>query len=1605
MAERAFQNVLRLEQQQQASVFNLFRSFTGQQTTAPPPPASSAATIEESGTPTSISLTPADISGFYKVTGPTEATFYVTTEWPNLPVGLGWTGDGFLGIRGQIQITGATNVPGPGFLWFFTFQTDTDQNVEGTQNAVGAILYPPGLIQYTNKRTKVPLFGYYDVTGGKTTFYFTARPPNNLANDWIVTGLPTIRSPMKVTSFSSDIAQEFFDPSKKKSTEESTIVHETLMTLEMIDGSIPRDTSTPVYVSGVPAMIQEPAFTNIFAPGKFTSFREAPKDLSQLPPVTMPSSISIGNYPEQRDLNSNTAWNAEATIELFPPGKYDESRGKGFSSGSILALEAIGPQEKYLLTDDLTKSQWNPEFKKYSNFVMYQKVYQFPPPSPTYQGQTVQIELRPTELGHLLSNMYLSVTLPTLPNGCSYTPNIGRALIKQIDLLVNETIVETLYDDWYVIRDQMFLDADEQLGLQQALNPPASQTLTYLGTGGDSVDISGENVIHTFLQSNTFSLSVGTYATILVVGGGGSGANGLYTSNLSSNINLNTSVAGPITFTAPVVSSLGAYVGANAYITTQGTAAFTTNIYVSAFTSTSITFRTFGTLTTWSNLLPSGNTISILNGNGGGGGGVYNKTFYLAPGNYAVTVGSGGTQATINGGISSINGQYIASGGFGGALGGASGTGFTSNASYRYLSNIVYESGGGAGGNALANSSAGSGTQIFTYADLLGSGGPGIGVTDFIAGQTAYFGGGGGGASNTSISGTLGTPGGVGGGGIGYVNNGQTITYYGITNGLSFPIGVAIGPTGNVYVADSGNNIIRNIDPTGNFVLNLGSGIFKSPYGVAVDSQSNVYVSDTGGNAVRKINSTTGLITSLGSGFEGPTGIAIDSNSNVYVASPTQGNVFVINSTTNAVSNLARPVGGWYGLNGLTIARGNVYVTNTYNVASINIQSNSLLSNLARPSVGYSNATVLATGPLSNIYVSDTYGSNVWMINVASGSTTQIITDPLPLIYPTGIAVDAGSNVFITNTGSNQVYADNSVFSILGAVSFLNPQAAVSDSSGNIYVANTYENAINKVYPTGVIISLGSGFNIPQDVCLDSQGNIYVADTGNDRILKMNPTGTSITPIGSGFLGPQSVSTDSTGNVYICDTGNHRVVEVSTSGTITTLSAPSGGWDAPTGLSLDSSGNIYVTDSGLANVFKIVKSSGSVVTLSAPSGGWNTPYSTSVDSQGNIYVADAMYGAPLVAGGIFKISGYTVTEIARGNFSGPQGVFVDVNGNIVVADTLHNSVKQINFQALSGGMGTGGGGGGGVGSANGGSGAVLISYASPQTIVPQCNITIPLEFFFCRRHSHNNKGRERLRRPYFPACAMWNQRLYVRFTFNPNTWWTNSPVAATIDLYPVTTTLWPNLITEEILLENPEKLYYMNTPLQYIVNRVQKESPQFFNSQTIQLNFTANYPVQTLAWFFRNKLYETTTNGNYYNSRYSYGYTTQYIQTGITLNFPSGQSNYVDVIDTAKITLNNIDILSTFRGSLYYSFKQPMEHSLSIPSKNIYTYSFGLTPKEYNQGGYLNFSKLNSQTTYLQITFLPQYTSQITQGYNLYLYYYGYTMLQFRGGFASLPFL
>lgn len=1181
---KAFDNMLKLERRVQTKTIDFYQDrFRVRQGNSFPSTLSvSGAPLPEPGAPQPASpppaeqapiiLSPVDVSGFYKVTGPQQVTFYATTNvLTSTQVSAGWSAVGITGILGQIQVTGYSNTPGvldnsKSYLWSFTIQSDMDQSVEGIQYATGAILYPPGQVQFVSQKVSASLYGYYIVNNGVINFIFSVPPPRGTGKGWIVENLPGIKPPLRVTSYGQNIP-----------TYQTTAIgyatnitnSENIAILETVDGSPPPTINVPVYVQGSPAIIHEAYYTNTFVPGYFTTNTYDPKAV-----VILNQNIKTGNSVPLRDLNTGTAWNPP------PVQLYIDKKDRGFSQGSVLALSAIGPQDTYLLSNDYANSQFSSLFKQYTNFVMFQRVTPFPPPNPSYQGNTLQIELRPTELGHLLSNMYLHVKMPAM-KGYVYSEHIGRALIKQIDLLVNETVIETLYDDWYIIRDQLFLDADEQNGVFAAVDAQSNISAPIIGTGGTLNSNASSNTIHTFTTNGTFTINAASQVNLLVVGGGGAGSNGLYQTTNSSNIYY--SPATSTSLTVPLSSMLGAAVGSNTAITSILWSAAPTWSNITSVSSSGVTLK-LGTAPTWASyatgsstitvgsnvftgtsadlttinptttpaitvspaasaalvglpatfvsqnvqfsgtvsaansstitinpvtgiqwiILPSGLNVTIYNAMGGGGGGVVNQSVFLLPGTYPVNVGTGGTQASPNGTSSSFNG-YIATGGYGGAYGGASGTAYTSNSQFTYLSNTAFASGGGAGGNA--NVTTGTGTSAFTTAGTLGRGGVGSLFSNAVYPYTAsYFGGGGGGASNTAITGTLVTPGGSGGGGAG---------------------------------------------------------------------SSNV------------------------TGF------------------PAQ------------------------------------------NTAAVN------------------------------------------------------------------------------------------------------------------------------------------------------------------------------------------------GTVY-----------------------------------------------------------------------------------------------------------------------------------------------------------TGGGGGGAFGTTpgNGGSGVVVVWYSATANVVPSSDIITPLEFFFCRRHSANNKARERLRRPYFPLCAMWNQRLYVRFTFQPNTWWCNAPVGSRMDIYSPDTTNLPTLITEEILLNDDERLYYMNTPLKYLVPKVQKESTLSFSGNNPSLELTANFPVQTLAWFFRNKNYENVSDGRYSDSRYSYGYTTQYIATGIQLQFPSGNSNFVDVISTAKITLNNVDILSTFQGSLYYSFKQPLEHGLSIPSKNIYTYSFGLTPKEYNQGGYLNFSKLNSQTTNLSLTFKPAYTAQITQGYNLYLFYYGYNLLQFQGGFATTPF-
>ena len=127
----------------------------------------------------------------------------------------------------------------------------------------------------------------------------------------------------------------------------------------------------------------------------------------------------------------------------------------------------------------------------------------------------------------------------------------------------------------------------------------------------------------------------------------------------------------------------------------------------------------------------------------------------------------------------------------------------------------------------------------------------------------------------------------------------------GITNGtgtaaqFNYPSAIAVDSTGNLFIADFSNNVIREITPGGLVSTPFGStsgfsgstngtgnsALFNTPNAVAIDGSNNIYVADTGNNSVRKISGTTvSTLAGATNGFNSPEGIAVDVSGNVYLA-------------------------------------------------------------------------------------------------------------------------------------------------------------------------------------------------------------------------------------------------------------------------------------------------------------------------------------------------------------------------------------------------------------------------------------------------------------------------------------------------------------------------------------------------------------------------------------------------------------------------------------------------------------------------------------------------------------------------------------------------
>ena len=322
----------------------------------------------------------------------------------------------------------------------------------------------------------------------------------------------------------------------------------------------------------------------------------------------------------------------------------------------------------------------------------------------------------------------------------------------------------------------------------------------------------------------------------------------------------------------------------------------------------------------------------------------------------------------------------------------------------------------------------------------------------------------------------------------------------GATTAASFsnPIGMAMGPDGNIYVADAGNYKIRKITSAGAVTTFAGTGgpgannggalsgaSFNSPFGICFDQLGNMYVADYFNNLIRKITPSGTVSTYAGNGTQGyqdglasqaefnnPTGVAADALGNVYVAD--YGNHMIRKITPDGtVSVLAgQQTAGYADLQGTaakfggpqTIAldpQGDLIVADKSNNMIRLISPNGTVSTLAgQLTAGYADATGtlakfsypagIAIDPSGNIYVPDYNNNRIRMVS-PSGVVTTL----------------SGTGVAGPNNGAGNV------------ATFSNPYGVTIDKSGNLYVSDFTNLTIRKVLSTAFTISpaLPAGLN------------------------------------------------------------------------------------------------------------------------------------------------------------------------------------------------------------------------------------------------------------------------------------------------------------------------------------------------------------------------------------------------------------------------------------------------------------------------------------------------------------------------------------------------
>lgn len=559
----------------------------------------------------------------------------------------------------------------------------------------------------------------------------------------------------------------------------------------------------------------------------------------------------------------------------------------------------------------------------------------------------------------------------------------------------------------------------------------------------------------------------------------------------------------------------------------------------------------------------------------------------------------------------------------------------------------------------------------------------------------------------TLVAGTISSNKGLGTGG-GYTGDNSSA----VGADLRADRGVTVDDAGNVYIADTGNNVIRVVYGGGTLVANL---ITADNPGVTTPTVGYIYtiVSKYPGNNVAATAGATGDGGPAAAALlSAPEDVEVDANGNLFIGDFGNNKVRVVYAGGSQVANLIKLTNG-----GELAQAGSIYTVagggaTTYTPGTI-VLATSILSNPSgvTTATGFGSPRKLSLDARGNIYIADNTGNVIWFVDATTGymrtiagtysatsGSTCTTTDKygdncqatLATLSPNsamGIGVGPQGDVYISDSGDSLLrkVSLNTTFPAVAsgssATQTLFIHFAVGDTPATVSpftIAGSPDFAVSgkpvcpPLNPDNTTDCTVSVVFTPTRPGLDTASFTVKSALGQTAQYELNGTGTAASValdpgntalIDTSFSTPGGIAQDSAGNTYVADTGNNRVVEYLVGSTTPTLIAGTGasGYSgdgaaatvaklaSPKAVAVTPDGAIYIADSGNNVIRRIDPVTGYISTF----GGGGTACVLAVDSLGD--------GCPATSA----------------KFSAPSGLVSDSIGNLYVSDTGNNVIREL----------------------------------------------------------------------------------------------------------------------------------------------------------------------------------------------------------------------------------------------------------------------------------------------------------------------------------------